>query len=480
MKPILRPLLAVLLSLLVVTSMAQAQRGPGGGQGRGPGGGPPPMAYEACQGKRSGDSCTINAPHGTMQGSCAARGGRAFCIPQGRGRAGGPGGGGGPGAGSGDGGPTKGGNKRFGYEPRAPYAQAVRLNNKLADTSQVTCFNTTSTIPCPAKGERLYGQDAHYRGPQPAFRDNGNGTVSDGITGLTWQKGHNRERLGYDSAYRTCKNLTLGGHGDWRMPGIKELFSITDWRGATGSRFFIDKEYFDLERPGREILEGDRFASTHSTEMMGQTWSDTIYAGKHWDRDGVFAAFFYNFLDGRIKQAPTGGGRNKLFYRCIRGPRWGDNKFKSNGGGTVTDAMTGLMWQRTDSGKGSDWPGALSYCENLDHAGKRDWRLPNARELQSIVDYGRADPALDLKYFTQSDKDAWFWSSTTFGEEISHAVYVCFGKCVSVEGVDVHGAGAQRSDPKVGNPAEWQGRARGGQRDETRIHNYARCVRDAG
>ncbi len=447
----------LVICLLALTPLVQAQRGP------------PPGAFAACQGKQAGDKCSIDARLGRLSGACASRGRRSFCIPDSH-RRGGQGGGGvrGPGM------------NRFGYQPRPPYRQAVKLNNKLADTAQVTCFDTSRTIPCPPEGEEFYGQDAHYQGRPPAFRDQGDGTVSDTNTGLTWQKAHNRERLGFGAAERACRRLELGGHDDWRLPGIKELFSITDWRGATGSRFFLDNRYFDLEVPGTEVLENDRFASTHRPQMMGQTWSSTIYAGKHWDRDGVEAAFFFNFLDGRIKQAPTGGRRRGLFYRCVRGPRWGDNEFRANRDGTVTDGLSGLMWQRTDSLTASDWPGALNYCENLTQGGHRDWRLPNARELQSLVDYRRADPALDTNYFAQSDGDGWFWSSTTFGEQISQAVYVCFGKCVSVDGVDVHGAGAQRSDPKIGDPAQWAGRGRGGQGDETRINNYARCVRDAG
>jgi len=58
------------------------------------------------------------------------------------------------------------------------------------------------------------------------------------------------------------------------------------------------------------------------------------------------------------------------------------------------------------------------------------------------------------------------------------AAYICFGKCTSVDGVDVHGAGAQRSDPKSGNPDRYRS-GLGGQLDEVRIRNYVRCVRDA-
>ena len=59
---------------------------------------------------------------------------------------------------------------------------------------------------------------------------------------------------------------------------------------------------------------------------------------------------------------------------------------------------TGLLWHE-----------ALTYCENLEFAGHTDWRLPNVRELQSIVDYGRTRPAIDPVFGAES---AGYWSST--------------------------------------------------------------------
>ncbi len=185
--------------------------------------------------------------------------------------------------------------------------------------------------------------------------------------------------------------------------------------------------------------------------------------------------FFVNFLDGRIKQAPV-TGRMGLFYRCVRGERWGDNAFIANGDGTVTDQAGGLMWQQTDDGQSRNWKDALAYCENLDLAGYSDWRLPNIKELQNIVDYRYHAPALDKQFLQQRDPRGWFWSATTHGDNPDFAAYICFGKCTSIDGVDVHGAGAQRSDPKSGNAGLFA-KGLGGQKDEARIYNYARCVR---
>ena len=461
---------------------------PGGGFG------PPPQASQACVGKSQGAACGFQTPRGELSGTCSSPpgGNTLMCMPQG-----------GPPPGPQQGGPQQqrgfqggmqqrrgsqqsgmpqpqrgqqaqmGGGGRRGADIDATYAGAKTATSKVPDTQQGSCFDATSKTACGGEGEPFYGQDAHYAGAIPSYTDQGNGVIRDNVTGLDWQKAHNEKRLGYVDAARACANLTLGGKTDWRLPNIKELFSLSDFRGSQSKRFFID-DVFDLKEPGADVLQGDRFASTHATQMMGQTWSSTIYTGVHYGRPGVEAAFFYNFLDGHIKQAPS-QGRSALFYRCVRGAEWGKNSFVRNGDGTVTDLAMGLTWQQVDDGQTRDWPGALNYCEGLKLAGHDDWRLPNVKELQTIVDYNQNDPALNQRYLRQSDHKGWFWSSTTHGDNISMASYVCFGKCTSKDGVDTHGAGAQRSDPKVGSPSRWG--SLGGQQDEVRIRNFARCVR---
>ncbi len=99
------------------------------------------------------------------------------------------------------------------------------------------------------------------------------------------------------------------------------------------------------------------------------------------------------------------------------------SRFTDNGDGTVTDNCTRLMWQKVTadtSGNGSlsipedlvTWCGALAYCIQLSLAGHDDWRLPNVRELQSIVDYGRFTPATDPIF--GGLPTAAHWSSTSW------------------------------------------------------------------
>jgi hypothetical protein len=85
----------------------------------------------------------------------------------------------------------------------------------------------------------------------------------------------------------------------------------------------------------------------------------------------------------------------------------------NNGDGTVTDGVTGLMWQAQDSGSTYTWVNALAYCEGLSLAGQSDWRLPTLDELQSIVDYSRVSPAIDTLVFPGAALYG-YWSSSSY------------------------------------------------------------------
>lgn len=90
--------------------------------------------------------------------------------------------------------------------------------------------------------------------------------------------------------------------------------------------------------------------------------------------------------------------------------------FTDNHTGTVTDNVTGLVWQKEDDKTYRDWDTAITYCENLNLDSYTDWRLPNIKELNSIIDRSRRDPAIDPIFpVTNTNNSYWvqFWSSTT-------------------------------------------------------------------
>lgn len=360
---------------------------------------------------------------------------------------------------------------------------------EVPDTGQDKCYDVMNQINCPKEGEDFFGQDAQYLGDGLSYQDNGDGTVTDLNTDLMWVKAVDQKVNYYDVV---SKEFSFAGYDDWRVPSVKELYSLMDFRGvdpdaqaqsSTGLVPFIDTDYFDFKYG--DVSNGDR--------IIDSQWiTSDIYVSKVMDGQECF--FGVNFADGRIKCYPTRNRRNNGYYlRYVRGGEYGQNDFKSNGDGTVTDDATGLVWQQKDSEKGMNWQEALKYCEDLNLAGENDWRLPNVKELQHIVDYGKSPDTTDSaaidSIFKVSEitnekgqKDyPFFWSSTTHlnGRGAGSGAYVSFGRAMGYmngQWMDVHGAGAQRSDPKTGDPADYPN-GFGPQGDARRIYNYVRCVR---
>ena len=181
----------------------------------------------------------------------------------------------------------------------------------------------------------------------------------------------------------------------------------------------------------------------------------------------------------------------------MRGPSsYGVNDFVDNEDGTISDKATGLMWMKEDSGFGLYWANALEYAENAEYAGYTDWRLPNAKELQSIVDYTRSpattnsaaiDPILSCTQILNEAYEldyAYYWTSTTHSQETqldgAEAAYIAFGRALGYYfevWVDVHGAGSQKCEMKTGDADDYP-TGLGDQNDAVRIENYVRLVRD--
>ena len=85
--------------------------------------------------------------------------------------------------------------------------------------------------------------------------------------------------------------------------------------------------------------------------------------------------------------------------------------YTDNGDGTVTDNVTGLMWQQAVPATKYAWADAVAYCPTLTLAGHSDWRLPSIIELVSIVDLGQSKPSINSTYFPSTPSD-FFWSAS--------------------------------------------------------------------
>ena len=126
-------------------------------------------------------------------------------------------------------------------------------------------------------------------------------------------------------------------------------------------------------------------------------------------------------------------GRDDGYYQ--KGVPWPVPRF-TTGTYVVTDNLTGLMWTKDASLTEKYWPEAIDYCEGLmiwEPAGAHtilfdDWRLPNIKELQSLIDFSNSDPALPSGHpFTGVELHD-YWSSTTYSDYYSLSWIMNFAK----------------------------------------------------
>lgn len=100
-----------------------------------------------------------------------------------------------------------------------------------------------------------------------------------------------------------------------------------------------------------------------------------------------------------------------MFFVFLANSCYGLGPYEDNGE-TIYDQATGLEWQKRDHTDNLlTWAQALGYCEDLNLAGYRDWRLPNKLELRSIVEHSRTDPPVINDLF--NCQSSWYWSSTS-------------------------------------------------------------------
>ncbi|MDD4082992.1 MAG: DUF1566 domain-containing protein, partial [Sphaerochaetaceae bacterium] len=254
------------------------------------------------------------------------------------------------------------------------------LSYPLVDTNQGLCYDNSQQIDAPKVGEAFYGQDAQYTTNRPSYTDNKDKTVTDNITGLIWTQELSDYSMTWEEANTYVESLNTGGITNWRLPTLKELWSIRDFSQGWP---WVNTTYFHL------VGDGSQGAQQHS-------WSSNYYlVDTKESKDNI--AFVVNDWTGHIKAMD-----GKRFVRAVSGSEYGINEFKDNGDSTVSDEATGLMWAQDDSQETMNWEDALSFAENSEYAGYTDWRLPNAKELQSIVDYSGAFPAIDTSVFNIS------------------------------------------------------------------------------
>jgi len=341
---------------------------------------------------------------------------------------------------------------------------------RLPATGQTTCWNSSgAVISCAGTGE-----DGELRKGAPlTYVDNGDGTVTDVNTGLMWEKlshdgtvhdDHNKYTWANVFAHVATLNRTnFAGHADWRLPNVRELLSIVTYQNLIPT---VTPAFDNRCSSGCDVT---RCSCTFS----GDTWtstSETASPSRQW---------FVDFQDAQVGAGLEGGTGPARAVRdtstgcplpatgqttcwnssgsvisCAGTGQDGELRrgaplaYADNGNGTVTDLNTGLVWEKvSDDGTVHDkdntytwanaFTGHVATLNATSFAGHTDWRLPNVRELQSIVNYQSSSPMVSSAFKTNCGPgcpatgcsctaSGNYWSSTSSVSSPSRAWFVSF------------------------------------------------------
>jgi len=311
--------------------------------------------------------------------------------------------------------------------------------------------------------------------PNPRFTDHGDGTVSDNLTGLMWTKDCNTPMLGtYEPVKKkhwwsvVPKTLTPGsceggqmnwekafnyvnclnaanylGHNDWRLPNINELESLLI--------------YGRLDKDGLRDVEALPLPTIPNYWSSTTTEKDSSFA---WILGNPFGAIKTKFKSlNEVCVWPVRGGQSGAFRNAAlwitgqtesyhpgddgdvkAGVPWSNPRFTDHGDGTVSDNLTGLMWTKDANLPANSIhlrhkivgildvktsQGALEYVDTMNTGagtyGYNDWRLPNIKEIRSLVDYSRHACALPQEHPFINVKSNFYWSSSPCKHQFSLA-----------------------------------------------------------
>jgi len=251
--------------------------------------------------------------------------------------------------------------------------------------------------------------------PSPRFTDNGNGTITDNLTGLMWAQNANLDGTkSWADALTFVNAFNLDGYGDWRLANINELESLVNAQEVSPAAWLVTQGFTNVQ-------PAYYWSSTTSIGDTSDAFAVNMNSGSSIDIDKSSLYFFWPVRGATSLPAQLWKTGQTVSYAT------GDDgdletgvtrptvRFLDNGDGTVTDNLTGLMWtQNANLDSIKPWPDALSYVNTLNLAGYEDWRLPNRKEFISLMDYSQSNPALPAGHpFLHVQTSTYYWSSTT-------------------------------------------------------------------
>ena len=269
-------------------------------------------------------------------------------------------------------------------------------------TDQQSCLDPRGeAIPCPSSRPEAAPGIA-CQPPVKRFEVHG-AMVVDTVTGLYWSRNANPFDFPYSwgEAFDLIAGLNRSRthrREDWRLPSRRELFSLISHR--------LINPALPQDHPFRGVFHGYYWTATPCARLPDQAWY--IHLGG--------ARIYRGMQQGAYLVWPVAGPR--------RDPAPPAQRFRFQGL-VVEDRLTGLWWTPT-AGSGPPrmtWEEALQAPSALNrekYGGRTDWRLPNIRELESLVDLARHSPALPASHPFRDVQEG-YWSSTTSAYEPRYA-----------------------------------------------------------
>lgn len=240
--------------------------------------------------------------------------------------------------------------------------------------------------------------------------------VKDNVSGLLWEvktAQNARETYSFSEtqAFINTKNTQkLCGKTNWRLPQIQELQNIVNY-SVPYPEPAIDLHFF-----------------TNSTNQI--YWSQTPYAK---NQNAIWGVYFD---DGRIFEQDKNTQLALLLVSSVSKPTAKSYVLLENGN-EVLDTQTGLIWRRCIEGmrwngkscEGHVFVGML--VDSLERAAMqtsvtgKNWRLPNVKELASLVDFSQTKLAIDKNIFPKTASDQ-FWSASPYSMDAFYGWVVHF------------------------------------------------------
>jgi len=291
-------------------------------------------------------------------------------------------------------------------------------------TDQARCYDVAGR-PMDCAGS---GQDGEKRcgvkWPVPRFEAR-EGVVVDRLSGLMWTRdaGLTEFPQTWGEALDFVAKMNRDAacrYRNWRLPARRELFSLVSHGRINPALPF--------SAPFENVFAGYYWTATTCSRLLDQAWyvhlgGGRIYRGMKYGSYMVWPVRYDSNAPARVSAA---GGRPDSVSesRCSPAGHYVINK------GTVYDRRTGLGWAKMDtlSFAPLNWPAALDLIRSMNAAkvhGHADWRLPNIRELESLIDTRRHTPALSAGHpFDRIPEGCWSSTTSVYEPRYAWVVYM--------------------------------------------------------